>query len=127
MEMLRKACYTKKENRLFENLIDMNTGERMMNVICFHNPDEENGYLSNWYHSQFTVDEIKFSSLEQFMMYRKALCFHDNTVAKQILETEDVARIAIIMMIMCGMVYARLQYMRACLKNFLRIMILKRN
>ena len=20
-----------------------------MNVICFHNPDEENGYMSNWY------------------------------------------------------------------------------
>lgn len=22
-----------------------------MNIICFHNPDEENGYLSNWYMS----------------------------------------------------------------------------
>lgn len=35
-----------------------------MSVICFHNPDEENGYLSNWYLSSFVVDEITFSSLE---------------------------------------------------------------
>ena len=36
-----------------------------MNVICFHNPDEENGYLSNWYLSHFTVNGIDFSSMEQ--------------------------------------------------------------
>ena len=64
-----------------------------MNVICFHNSNEENGYLSNWYHSDFMVDGMKFSSMEQFMMYRKAVCFHDNLIAKQILETEDVAAI----------------------------------
>lgn len=65
----------------------------MNSVICFHNPDEENGYLSNWYLSQFTVDGVVFSSLEQFMMYRKAVCFHDGDIAKQILATDDVARI----------------------------------
>ena len=26
-------------------------------MICFHNPDEENGYLSNWYQSEFTAAE----------------------------------------------------------------------
>ena len=64
-----------------------------MKVICFHNSNEENGYLSNWYHSDFMVDGMKFSSMEQFTMYRKAVCFHDNLIAKQILETEDVAAI----------------------------------
>ena len=64
-----------------------------MKVICFHNSNEENGYLSNWYRSDFMVDGMKFSSMEQFMMYRKAVCFHDNLIAKQILETEDVAAI----------------------------------
>ena len=64
-----------------------------MKVICFHNSNEENGYLSNWYHSDFMVDGMKFSSMEQFMMYRKAVCFHDNLIAKQILETENVAAI----------------------------------
>lgn len=64
-----------------------------MNVICFHNPDEENGYLSNWYPSQFTVDDVTFSSMEQYMMYCKANCFGDEAVAKQILATDDVAEI----------------------------------
>lgn len=62
-------------------------------TICFHNPDEENGYLSNWYPSQFTVDDVIFSSMEQYMMYRKAICFGDEAVAKQILATDDVAEI----------------------------------
>lgn len=64
-----------------------------MNIICFHNPNEENGYLSNWYPAHFTVDGIEFSSMEQFMMYQKACRFHDASVAKEILSTNDVAEI----------------------------------
>lgn len=64
-----------------------------MNIVCFHNPDEENGYLSNWYPSAFTVDGTPFSSMEQFMMYRKAICFQDEPVAAEILATDDVAEI----------------------------------
>ena len=64
-----------------------------MNIICFHHPDEENGYLSNWYLSQFSVDEITFSSMEQYMMYKKAVCFQDYDTAGRILETEDVSQI----------------------------------
>ena len=64
-----------------------------MDVICFHNPNEENGYLSNWYPSTFTLDGITFSSMEQYMMYRKAVCFCDDEVATQILAVEDVAEI----------------------------------
>ena len=64
-----------------------------MPVICFHNADEENGYLSNWYPSAFTLKGIDFSSMEQYMMYRKAICFDDDKVASQILATEDVAEI----------------------------------
>lgn len=64
-----------------------------MDIICFHNPDEDNGYLSNWYPSPFTVEGVAFSSMEQFMMYRKAICFGDEAVAAQILSTSDVAEI----------------------------------
>ena len=64
-----------------------------MAIICFHNPSEENGYLSNWYLSEFTIDNIHFSSVEQYMMYQKAVCFEDYAVAKQILATKDVALI----------------------------------
>lgn len=62
-------------------------------IICFHNPEEENGYLGNWYLSQFTCHGITFSSMEQYMMYRKAQCFQDKEIAKQILQTDDVAEI----------------------------------
>lgn len=64
-----------------------------MNIRCFHNPDEENGYLSNWYISEFKIDSIKFSSMEQYMMYKKAIFFDDTEIAKGILETTDVSKI----------------------------------
>ena len=64
-----------------------------MNIVCFHNPDEENGYLSNWYPSEFSFGNISFSSMEQYMMYRKAICFHDKRIAREILNTADVAAI----------------------------------
>ena len=62
-------------------------------IIGFHNPDEENGYLSNWYPSRFTVDGQSFSSVEQFMMYKKAVCFHDTGNAARIMNTHDVSEI----------------------------------
>ena len=62
-------------------------------VIGFHNPDEENGYLSNWYPSRFTVDGKEFSSMEQYMMYQKAVLFHDTKIAEQIMATDDVSEI----------------------------------
>ena len=64
-----------------------------MNIVCFHNPDEENGYLSNWYLSEFECGGIRFSSMEQYMMYQKANCFGDTKIAEKILQTTDVAQI----------------------------------
>ena len=64
-----------------------------MRIICFHNLDEENGYLSNWYPSAYVVDGVGFSSAEQYMMYKKAVCFGDWDTAKEILCTDDVAQI----------------------------------
>ena len=64
-----------------------------MQVIGFHNPDEEYGFLSNWYRAEFNMDGVRFTSMEQFMMYQKAKCFHDDETAEKILETDDVAGI----------------------------------
>ena len=64
-----------------------------MKIVCFHNPDEENGYLSNWYPSKFAVNGVAFSSMEQYMMYKKAECFGDKDTADKILSTDDVAKI----------------------------------
>ena len=65
----------------------------MDKIICFHNPEEEYGYLSNWYPSEFGYADQQFSSMEQYMMYRKAVCFHDEKIASEILKTDDVAEI----------------------------------
>lgn len=64
-----------------------------MDVICFHKPEEENGYLSNWYLSKFAINSTVFSSMEQYMMYKKAVWFHDKEIADKILMTDDVAEI----------------------------------
>ena len=53
-------------------------------VICFHKPDEENGFLSNWYMSDFSVDGAMYSSMEQYMMYMKAKVFKDEVIGSQI-------------------------------------------
>lgn len=60
-----------------------------MKVIGFHNPEEENGYLSNWYMSDFEIEGINYSSMEQYMMYQKAKYFHDDEMMDVILKTDD--------------------------------------
>lgn len=65
----------------------------MLNIVCFHNPEEINGYLSNWYMSDFEVNNIKFSSIEQYMMYYKAVTFNDNVTAKEILNNTNAGKI----------------------------------
>lgn len=62
-------------------------------IICFHNPDEENGYLSNWWLSDFEVEGIRFTSAEQYMMWGKAQLFGDLYIQSKILDVTDVAKI----------------------------------
>lgn len=65
----------------------------MRRIVCFHNPDEMNGYLSNWYMSDFIADDIKFTSMEQYMMYKKAQLFNDKEIMQEILSTDNVGKI----------------------------------
>lgn len=37
-----------------------------MAIVCFHNENEKNGYLSNWYPSKFSINGIGYSSMEQY-------------------------------------------------------------
>lgn len=62
-------------------------------IILFHNPWEENGYLSNWFISKFKTNGVEFSSMEQYMMYNKAILFEDKAAAERILKTDDCAEI----------------------------------
>ena len=40
----------------------------MNNILGFYAPDQENGYLSNWYSCSFKYGRYTYSSAEQFMM-----------------------------------------------------------
>lgn len=65
----------------------------MRRVLCFHAPEESNGYLSNWYPSAFSGGRVRFSSMEQYMMYQKAVRFQDGETAEAILAAADPGKI----------------------------------
>lgn len=47
------------------------------------------GVFSQWYKSDFTIDDHKFNCCEQYMMWRKAILFEDDTTAGFILKSSD--------------------------------------
>lgn len=49
--------------------------------------------MSNWYLSDFFADGILFTSVEQYLMYQKAVIFSDCSMADAILQTSDPAQI----------------------------------
>lgn len=61
-------------------------------AVYFHLPDEPDGYLSNWFPSPFDLDGQHFTSVEQYIMYRKCLTFGDRISADAVLITDDTAR-----------------------------------
>ena len=65
----------------------------MRKVICFHNPNEENAFLSNWSFSDFVKDGVKYTSMEQYMMHQKALTFGDTEIAEKIMAASDFGEI----------------------------------
>lgn len=75
------------------SLVARQVVEDVYKIICFHNPNEPNAYLSNWYYSDFEVNNIKFTSMEQYFMYSKAELFEDKEIAEQILKTNDFAKV----------------------------------
>jgi len=64
-----------------------------LGITCFYHENEENGCFSNWYKAEFTYARRRFSSVEQYMMYHKALMFREYDLAKRIMNTEDTAKI----------------------------------
>ena len=65
----------------------------MKYVVCFDNEHPENLCFSNWYRASFVINNKRFSSIEQFMMYEKAMLFSDHEIADRVLQTEDAAEI----------------------------------
>ncbi|XP_070564198.1 N-glycosidase YbiA-like [Ptychodera flava] len=44
--------------------------------------------FSQWHPATFVVDDVTYSCAEQYMMHQKAVLFHDEEMAKKILETD---------------------------------------
>lgn len=65
---------------------------READAVYFHKPEEPHGYLSNWYPSHFDLDGMHFSSVEQYIMYRKCMILGDKASAKAVMATDDVAK-----------------------------------
>ena len=79
----------KKQNRTRDKLT---ISGRQIDAVFFHKPDEPDGYLSNWYPAEIVIDGIKFSSVEQYIMYKKCEVFGDMVSAQKVLATEDTKR-----------------------------------
>lgn len=79
-------------NKAKESGDQIHINGQTFNAVFFHKPDESNGYLSNWYHSEFDLDGKHFTSTEQYIMYRKCKMFGDDVSANAVLATDDVAK-----------------------------------
>lgn len=60
-----------------------------LDMIGFHEPEKDYGFLSNWYEAPFRIDGQTFSSIEQYMMYKKSAVFHDEEHAREVLTLTD--------------------------------------
>src|SRR3954454_16885824 len=65
------------------------TGRRLKYLFFWgHRPQRDGsigkGCLSQWWPSAFTVDGVRFTTAEHYMMWRKALLFGDEEAARRI-------------------------------------------
>ncbi len=84
------------EEELTEEMIEVlrrfNT-YRKGSVVCFYHENEENGYMSNWYETPFEYAGMKYSSVEQYMMFQKVIMFRQYNLADRIMSTTNPATI----------------------------------
>lgn len=65
----------------------------MKKIICFDNQEGPYFCFSNWFETSFEVDGKTFASVEQHMMYEKAMLFGDEEIAGEVLGITDPAAI----------------------------------
>jgi len=60
-----------------------------MRIIGFYRETGPHGCFSNWYPTTFSLNGVTYISSEQYMMYQKALLFHDEKTAAEIIKETD--------------------------------------
>lgn len=85
------TAYDEKDPLTLETIQE--SEHRKEGFVFFYAPEDENGYLSNWYPSYFILEGEVFTSTEQYLMYYKAVLFGDDKTKWEILSTDDLATI----------------------------------
>lgn len=95
-EYSKFSAILKEANLQIASVIDrkstfdkLKISDREVDAVFFHLPQEPYGFLSNWYMSPFDLDNIHYSSMEQYIMYQKCILFGDQNTAPKVLLTDD--------------------------------------
>ncbi|QDS75271.1 hypothetical protein FKW77_000936 [Venturia effusa] len=60
--------------------------------VWFWNPEQENGYLSQWTQSPWEHEGVTYHTAEMWMMIQKAKLFGDEEIAAEMASTSDPAK-----------------------------------
>lgn len=72
-----------------EKAISLEEEKEDSKPVYFWRPNGGNGYLGQWFWSEFTVDGDTYATAEMWMMVQKARLFRDEAIAKKMLATTD--------------------------------------
>lgn len=84
LSALSNICYERLE-RYYCGI----TAAELGNITAFQNVHDANGYLNNDYVIQFSVSGVTYSSMTQYMAYRKALLLGDESLGRKVLGIRD--------------------------------------
>lgn len=59
------------------------------NLVAFWKASGEYGYLSNWYYSEFKIEDVVYDSAEKYIMAQKAIVFQDMEMLEKILASKS--------------------------------------
>ena len=91
------AIYAKDEKKdynfqTFSKVLAPDYVKEPPKFIGFLQPNKEYGFLSNSFRCEFTDNNgVKYTSVDQYLMYQKALIFNDEEAAKRIIAVNDPA------------------------------------
>ena len=80
-----QAAGISEQKPTFEKL---HISECEVDAIFFNKPDEVYGFLSNRFYSPFDINNMHYTSAEQYIIHQKCLLFGDEESAKAVLATD---------------------------------------